>query len=74
MSFKLKSIFEYLLNSMTKCNIAYLSSVALVNAIVTSEVDLDDQEIINRYSDLWKIEDSFRIYKSDLKTRLSIRI
>ncbi len=38
-------------------------------AIVTSEVDLDDQEIMNRYSDLWKIEDSFRIYKSDLKTR-----
>ena len=69
MSFKPKSIFEFLLNSITKCNIAYLSSVAWVNAIVTSEVDLDDQEIMNRYSNLWKIEDSFRIYKSDLKTR-----
>lgn len=38
-------------------------------AIITSEVDLEDKEIMDRYSDLWKIEQSFRIYKSDLKTR-----
>ena len=38
-------------------------------SIVTSEIDEDDQEIINRYHGLSRIEDSFRIIKSDLEGR-----
>ncbi len=37
--------------------------------IITSEVDEDDKEIINRYHGLSRIEDSFRIIKSDLEGR-----
>ncbi len=38
-------------------------------SIVTSEVAEDDREIINRYHGLSRIEDSFRIIKSDLEGR-----
>ena len=38
-------------------------------SIVTSEIEEDDQEIINRYHGLSRIEDSFRIIKSDLEGR-----
>ena len=38
-------------------------------AIVTSEVDEPDIDIINRYHNLSRIEDSFRITKSDLEGR-----
>lgn len=38
-------------------------------SIVTSETELDDKEIINRYRGLSRIEDSFRIVKSDLDGR-----
>lgn len=38
-------------------------------SIVTSEVESDDQEIINKYHGLSRIEDSFRIIKSDLEGR-----
>ena len=38
-------------------------------SIVTSEVEEDDKEIINRYHGLSRIEDSFRIIKSDLEGR-----
>jgi len=38
-------------------------------AIVTSELDKSDQEIIDIYRGLWRIEESFKITKSDLKTR-----
>ena len=38
-------------------------------SIVTSEIDEDDQEIINKYHGLSRIEDSFRIIKSDLEGR-----
>lgn len=38
-------------------------------SIVTSEIDADDQEIINKYHGLSRIEDSFRIIKSDLEGR-----
>lgn len=38
-------------------------------SIVTSEVNLKDEEIINRYRGLSRIEDSFRVMKSDLKAR-----
>jgi len=38
-------------------------------SIVTSEIEDDDQEIINKYHGLSRIEDSFRIIKSDLEGR-----
>ena len=38
--------------------------------IVTSEIEEEDKEIINRYHGLSRIEDSFRIIKSDLEGRL----
>lgn len=38
-------------------------------AIVTSELDKADEEIIDIYRGLWRIEESFKITKGDLKTR-----
>ena len=38
-------------------------------AIVTSELDISDEKIVDIYRRLWKIEESFRITKSDLETR-----
>lgn len=37
--------------------------------IVTSELDLSDEEVIAKYRGLWKIEESFRVLKSDLEGR-----
>lgn len=37
--------------------------------IVTSETHLPDQEIIDIYKGLWRIEEAFKIAKSDLSTR-----
>lgn len=38
-------------------------------AIVTSELDTEDEKIIEMYRGLWRIEESFKIIKSDLETR-----
>jgi len=38
-------------------------------AILTSELDKSDEEIVDIYRGLWRIEDSFRITKSDLESR-----
>lgn len=38
-------------------------------SIVTSEIETDDREIINKYHGLSRIEDSFRIIKKDLEGR-----
>lgn len=38
-------------------------------ALVSSEIDMDEIEIIDRYRGLWKIEESFRVLKSDLEGR-----
>lgn len=37
--------------------------------IITSELDYDYKKILKVYSSLWRIEESFRITKSDLQTR-----
>lgn len=37
--------------------------------IVTSETQMDDDAIIEAYRGLWKIEESFKVTKSDLETR-----
>lgn len=39
------------------------------NMIITSEVYLDDKQIYDIYHHLWKIEESFRILKTDLDAR-----
>ena len=38
-------------------------------AIVTSELNMPDTEILDTYRNLWKIEETFKITKSELKTR-----
>ena len=37
--------------------------------IVTSELDMDDRKVIDTYHGLSRIEDQFRVMKSDLETR-----
>lgn len=39
------------------------------NLLVTSETKMSDQDIYNTYHNLWRIEESFRIMKSDLDAR-----
>ena len=39
------------------------------NLLVTSEIDMTDQDIYNTYHNLWRIEESFKIMKSDLDAR-----
>lgn len=39
------------------------------NLLVTSEVNLTDHEIYTAYHNLWRIEESFRIMKSELDAR-----
>jgi transposase len=39
------------------------------NCIITSEMNYDEQQIRKAYSGLWRIEQSFRIMKSDLYAR-----
>jgi transposase len=39
------------------------------NLIVTSETNMKDEDIYNTYRNLWRIEESFRIMKSDLDAR-----
>lgn len=38
-------------------------------SLVTSEIDMKESEIIEKYRGLWKIEESFRVLKSDLEGR-----
>lgn len=38
-------------------------------AIVTSEKDMADLEILEKYTNLWRIEETFKVTKSDLNTR-----
>lgn len=39
------------------------------NLLVTSETKMSDQDIYNTYHNLWRIEESFKIMKSDLDAR-----
>lgn len=38
-------------------------------AIVTSELNMPDDKVLEAYKSLWKIEETFKITKSELKTR-----
>lgn len=39
------------------------------NLLITSEIKMNDNDIYNIYHNLWRIEESFRIMKSDLDAR-----
>ena len=39
------------------------------NLLVTSEIDMSDIDMYNTYHNLWRIEESFKIMKSDLDAR-----
>jgi transposase len=39
------------------------------NLLVTSEADMSDMDMYNTYHNLWRIEESFKIMKSDLDAR-----
>ena len=39
------------------------------NLLVTSEIGMSDQDIYSTYHNLWRIEESFKIMKSDLDAR-----
>lgn len=39
------------------------------NLLITSEIKMDDREVYNAYHNLWRIEESFRIMKSELDAR-----
>ena len=39
-------------------------------AIVTSEMDKTDDEIIDIYRGLWRTEETFKVTKNELKTKL----
>lgn len=39
------------------------------NLLVTSEINMSDNDIYNTYHNLWRIEESFKIMKSDLDAR-----
>lgn len=39
------------------------------NLLVTSEIKMEDREIYDTYHNLWRIEESFKIMKSDLDAR-----
>ena len=38
-------------------------------AIITSEVNMPDREVVKSYHELWQIEESFKITKTDLQSR-----
>lgn len=38
-------------------------------SIVTSELEMDESEVINTYKGLWKIEETFKVTKTTLETR-----
>lgn len=69
-----KSTGEVLLNKGTSLEldenlIAEESKYDGYYAIVTSEYEKPDSEILDIYRGLWKIEETFKITKSDLETR-----
>ena len=54
---------------LNEAKVEAMQEVCGYYAIVTSEVNEPDTDIINRYHNLSRIEDSFRITKSDLEGR-----
>ena len=40
-----------------------------LKGVITNNIELTDEEIISQYTNLWQVEESFRITKHDLKIR-----
>lgn len=55
--------------TVNDAKIEYELKHAGYNLLVTSETDMSDQDIYDTYHNLWRIEESFRIMKSDLDAR-----
>ena len=55
--------------AMNDAAIENARKLAGYNMLVTSELKMSDQEIYNAYHNLWRIEESFRIMKSELDAR-----
>ena len=55
--------------SINKNKIKRDKMLADFNILVTSETNMKDEDIYNTYHNLWRIEESFRIMKSDLDAR-----
>ncbi len=55
--------------SMNNKAIENARKLAGYNMLVTSELKMSDQEIYRAYHNLWRIEESFRIMKSELDAR-----
>lgn len=58
-----------LLTMLDEKKIEALTAYMGYYTITTSEIDMDNVEVINKYRGLTKIEDQFRIMKSDLNSR-----
>ena len=54
---------------MNEAKIQYELDHAGYNLLITSETDMSDEDIYNTYHNLWRIEESFKIMKSDLDAR-----
>lgn len=59
---KLKAMIDYEKINKYKSSFGYYQ-------IVTSELDMDDRQVIDTYHGLSRIEDQFRVMKGDLETR-----
>lgn len=55
--------------TMNDAKIEYEMKHAGYNLLVTSETDMSDQDMYDTYHNLWRIEESFKIMKSDLDAR-----
>lgn len=55
--------------SLNEEKIKEAKTLAGYNMIITSEISMNEQQIYDTYHNLWKIEESFRIMKTELDTR-----
>ena len=58
-------------NGKYEVNVALVEKAKMLEGIkgYLTNTNLDEQTVIDRYHDLWRIEKSFRITKSDLEAR-----
>ena len=69
MTFKSKDSDDSVIATLNQAAVEDDLKLAGFNLLVTSETDKSAQEIHNTYHNLWRIEESFRIMKSDLDAR-----
>lgn len=64
-----KATEEKVISTLNEAAIQKDLSLAGYNLLVTSELQMEDSMIYQTYHNLWRIEESFRIMKSDLDAR-----